>query len=132
MVRRTALPKTGALFSVIFNATFVEAIRETICDNTGADTNVMGAPLLDRFQEAGNEVSIEKLPKPRVFHTAAYRSSGAHAKLACERATVIDRELHVRHSTSINIRRLRWRVSITACAGSIARTSHTLGPAAKY
>lgn len=100
-VKRTALPRTGVLSTVMMNATFGEGIRETIYADNGADTNIMGPPLVEYIEETGDVVRIEILPKPDVFIMAAYTTSSAQAKLTCERAAVIDREVHVRHRTSL-------------------------------
>jgi len=101
------LEKSGVLFS----ATFGRKLRRTICADIGADANIIGDAMLTDFKKAGVDFTVEDLPVKSVFDMAASLPNGKPASLICDKAVVIDTELHIRHGSALILRGVRWLVT---------------------
>lgn len=90
--------------------TFREAIGEIVYTDSGAHEKNMGSDFLARIQASGAIVNTEKWSTPRVFNMGACSTSGAKVQVTCDRAAVVDTEVHIRPGTSLKLRKLRWLV----------------------
>lgn len=103
-----AIPENSG---VIFSATFGNKIRSTVCADIGADANILGNSMVKKFKESGVEFSVETLPTKSVFEMAASLPNGEPASLMCDKAVVVDTELHIRHGSALVLRGVRWLVT---------------------
>lgn len=65
----------------------------------------------EKFKESGVEYSIETVPTKSVFKMAASLPNGEPDSLICDKAVVVDTELHIRHGSALLLRRVRWLVT---------------------
>lgn len=110
-VKRTVTQDAQFESSVLLTATFGETLRTTICADNGADANIMDKKLLTSLKNTKAYQHVETLPKPQLFNMAASTTSGEPSNLLCTQAVTVDTELHIRHGTTLKLRRLRWLVT---------------------
>lgn len=97
--------------SIVFRAVLCELHHETVCDDNGADGNIMDEATLRWITSTGTHVDVRKLPHPPVFDMTAVNPNGAKATMVCKEEVSIDIELHIRHGTALNMRNLKWLIT---------------------
>lgn len=72
---------------------------------------MISAYLLQRIEGSGGEVKVEKLSITRLFCLAANAPDGSEAVFIFERSAIMYVDIHVRHGTALQVRKIRWLIS---------------------
>lgn len=85
-----------------FHSTFGLMWLATICADNGFGANIIDMDAIKAMESANVECDVQTLIRPRPFDKVAYHRGREPSILICDRISVIDVELHIRHGTDLH------------------------------
>ena len=117
-VSRAADTESPVISSVMFNATFGNAVSGTVVCDTGADVNLLPLAVLNKVEQAGVAVTRTPIIPPAHF-TVAAGVDGASASFKCSFSVKLSVSLAVRHAKNLTLRDVHWHVPDTSAPDAL-------------